>query len=106
MPLHATLQGTPAGHFTFSGQGCSSSQVMTHTAPWQVPLVHTFLQSADVAGVPAVPGMPPLEPPPVALLPPVALPPAVALPPVAFEPPFEVPALVCAPPEPLSNKSF
>lgn len=100
MPLQATLQGTPAGHFTFSGQGCSSSHVMTHTAPWHVPLVHNFLQSADVAGMPAVPGMPPLEPPPVALPPAVAL-----LPPVAFEPPAELPALVFASPEPLSNKS-
>jgi hypothetical protein len=116
--LHATSHGTPAGHFTVSGQGCASSQVMTQSAPLQVPLVQAFLQSAAVASAPPEPDMPPLLPatgalPPLLLPatgapPPSVLLPAVALPPVALLPAVAVdcPPLLVEPPEPLSNRSF
>lgn len=42
VPLHSTEQGTSGGHFTSSGQGWSSSQVMTQTALLQTPLVHAL----------------------------------------------------------------
>jgi hypothetical protein len=74
MPVHATEQGTPAGHFTPSGQGWSSSQVMTQTALSHTPLVQAFWQSASVA---SAAGLPPLALPAVAAPPPLAWPPLV-----------------------------
>lgn len=109
MAEQATSHGTPFGHFTFSGQGWSASQVMTQTAPRHSPSVQAASQSAGVASelppaAPAVPE-PPLDAPPVALLPAVLLPPVGLLPPIAELPPADFPALLpTAPPE--SNKSL
>jgi hypothetical protein len=112
MPVHATEQGTPTGHFTPSGQGWSSSQVMTQTALSHTPLVQAFWQSASVASGLGAAGMPPLAvpaavSPPLALLPPLSLPASVdGAPPLPTLPPAELVPALGAPPETLSNKAF
>jgi hypothetical protein len=91
--VQSTWHGTPSGHSICDVHGASSSQVIVHTAPWQVPMpAQAFSQSAAVAG-----GLPPLLVAPAIAapaLPPAPGPPALLLaPPVGPAPPLEPPLL-------------